>query len=404
MDNLPKGWKIVDWSDVTTKIGDIDHKMPKETTDGYPYISPRDFRPNNKIDFLGAKKISEKDYVELSRKIKPEKGDIIFARYGTIGENRFVEEGIDFLASYSCAIIKHNLSKVLPEFSFYYSISPQVKIEIEKYINRATQPNIGIQSISKFLFPLPSLSEQTRIVAKLDALFARIDKSIALLEENIKHTKALMASVLEEVYSNSLKISKLSSLDKVCIKITDGSHFSPKSHDSGYPYITVKDIDNKGFIDFDNSKRISVESYLDLLKSGCQPQKGDVLFSKDGTVGKVSVVDFQKEWVVLSSLAILRPNLKILLPEYLGIILKTPTFQNSAIGLKTGAAIKRIVLKTIKEIEIPLPGLKEQKIFFDYYKTVNLKIEKISSTQQSKLVYLKALKSSLLDRVFKGEL
>ncbi len=96
---------------------------------------------------------------------------------------------------------------------------------------------------------------------------------------------------------------KYLTIDELCSKITDGSHFSPKTIDVGYPYITVRDLDNGGFIDFENCKNISEIDYKELAKNSCNPQNGDILFSKDGTVGKVSLISFDKDFVVLSSLA-----------------------------------------------------------------------------------------------------
>lgn len=149
-------------------------------------------------------------------------------------------------------------------------------------------------------------------------------------------------------------------LDSVCLKITDGSHFSPLTTAQGYPYITVKDV-VADKIDFDNCKYIDETNYRELLKNDCKPFKDDVLFSKDGTVGKVTLVDYEKEFVVLSSLAILRPNIKRINPKFLKIVLQSDYFLNQAIENKTGVAIKRIVLKTLKTIPIPLPPLSIQQ-------------------------------------------
>lgn len=140
----------------------------------------------------------------------------------------------------------------------------------------------------------------------------------------------------------------------LCEKITDGSHYSPKATGDGdFPYVTVRDIADD-VIDFDNCKRIDGESYNNLLKNGCQPIPGDLLFSKDGTVGKVSLVNYQKDFVVLSSLAIIRPDQAKVLPEYLFHILKSNDFLNKAIGKKSGAAIRRIILRDLKSIEITI--------------------------------------------------
>jgi len=167
---VPSGWIWCRWNDASMHIADVDHKMPEALDSGIPYISPKDFTAGNGIDFSSAKKISSQDFTALSRKIKPEFGDIIFPRYGTIGVNRLVEVDFDFLASYSCAIVKTMTGYVVPQYAYYYSLSPLVQKEIEKYINKTTQPNVGIRSIQDFLFPLPPLAEQKRIVARVDEL------------------------------------------------------------------------------------------------------------------------------------------------------------------------------------------------------------------------------------------
>lgn len=148
-------------------------------------------------------------------------------------------------------------------------------------------------------------------------------------------------------------------LKDVCVKITDGSHFSPKTVPEGYPYITVRDIEGDK-IDFERCKFIGEKSYLELERNGCRPLNGDVLFSKDGTVGKVSLIDYEKKFVVLSSLAIIRPNPEIVGAAYLKHQLTTPEVLKKATGRKTGAAIRRIVLKNLKTIPIPVPPLLEQ--------------------------------------------
>lgn len=110
---------------------------------------------------------------------------------------------------------------------------------------------------------------------------------------------------------------EIKKLGDVCEHITDGSNFSPKSsNEDAYPYITVRNIDDD-IIDFRNCKFINKANYELLLKNGCKPYRGDLLFSKDGTVGKVSLVDFEKDFVVLSSLAIIRLKRSIILPSLL---------------------------------------------------------------------------------------
>jgi type I restriction enzyme S subunit len=152
---------------------------------------------------------------------------------------------------------------------------------------------------------------------------------------------------------------KSKALSEVCELITDGSHFSPRTQHEGIPYITVRDLDDEG-IDFDNCKYISQESFDELEKNGCRPKAGDVLFSKDGTVGKVALVKGDAKFVVLSSLAILRPNRNFMTSEYLKYALMSPGLLENALGMKTGTALRRVVLRNLKTLQIPIPPIKEQ--------------------------------------------
>ena len=194
--DLPDGWEWCRWDDVSLTIGDVDHKMPEEVADGVPYISPRDFTGKEGISFSTAKKISRQDYENLAEKIKPERGDIIFPRYGTIGVNRFVSVDFDFLASYSCAIVKHMKGLMNPRYVFFYSISPFVGQECQRYVNKTTQPNVGIKSIQKFLFPLPPLAEQARIVARVEQLLGLCEALESRLRAAQEERSRLVESVL----------------------------------------------------------------------------------------------------------------------------------------------------------------------------------------------------------------
>ncbi len=193
--SLPDGWEWTRWDNIAMKIGDIDHKMPDQISDGIPYVSPRDFFPRNVIDFDGAKKISHEDFLKLSAKIQPQRGDIIYPRYGTIGENRLVETDREFLASYSCCVIKTLHGFIAPQYQFIFSISELTKTQAKKAENKTTQANVGIKSIQQYLVPLPPLAEQHRIVTKVDELLTLCDQL---------KTKLANAQILQQQLAETL--------------------------------------------------------------------------------------------------------------------------------------------------------------------------------------------------------
>ncbi|WP_235820602.1 restriction endonuclease subunit S [Canicola haemoglobinophilus] len=164
--------------DICETISDIDHKMPREYkgSDGIPYISPRDFYGSNHINYDNAKKISEDDYLLLSKKFSPKLNDIIFPRYGTIGIIRVINYTKPLLVSYSCACIRILNRFINLNYIICYLQSELAQQEIRKYTNKTTQPNVGLQSIKNFLVPLPPINEQNKISEKLEVLLPFIEQ------------------------------------------------------------------------------------------------------------------------------------------------------------------------------------------------------------------------------------
>lgn len=165
-------------------------------------------------------------------------------------------------------------------------------------------------------------------------------------------------------------------LEDVCIKITDGSHFSPKKLNNGEKIIaTVKDMTEYGF-DLSSCKRISLEEYNLLAANDCKPLKNDILFSKDGTIGQIIVFDGKLDLVILSSIAIIRPNTEIVNPAYLGYYLKNDKSQKDIKeNYRTGSVIPRVILKDFKRFPLTIPSLKVQNKIVEILSSLDDKIE-----------------------------
>jgi type I restriction enzyme S subunit len=162
----------------------------------------------------------------------------------------------------------------------------------------------------------------------------------------------------------------------LCEKITDGSHSSPKTTQSGKLIATVKDMLNSGF-NYSSCRTISNDDYDKLLKQDCKPKKNDVLIAKDGSYLKHTfVATGDDELVILSSIAIIRPIQDLLFSKYLKYLFVDPiTKQRVANNYVSGAVIPRIVLKDFKQIPLPVPPLAEQKAIAKLLSDLDEKIE-----------------------------
>lgn len=185
-----------------------------------------------------------------------------------------------------------------------------------------------------------------------------------------------------------------------CSHITDGSHFSPSTQEHGKPYVTVRNIVNNA-IDTESAEKISEEEFEKLARNGNKPKLGDVIFSKDGTVGKVAVVR-EDNFVALSSLAILRPSKK-LNSEYLFYFLQSEFGTQQIESHYDGAAIKRITLDVIVDLISIVPPLPDQESIAKFLNHRTSKIDAFIVKNQHMVELLEEKRTALISHsVTKG--
>ena len=196
----------------------------------------------------------------------------------------------------------------------------------------------------------------------------------------------------------------------VCIKITDGTHDTPKVVDSGVPFITAIHV-KKGKIDFDNCLYISEEEHEKIYKR-CNPSKGDLLVVNIGAgVAEYAFVETDKEFS-LKNVALLKPNSDLLHDKYL-CYHHAYKKENIAHRVKSGGAQPFLSLKELRKLKIVLPPLPEQqkiaKILSTWDKAISTTERLIDNSTQQKNALMQQLltgKKRLLDESgmrFKGE-
>lgn len=400
---LPKDWRWAKMEDVCSKIGDIDHKMPKHIASGYPYVSTKDFTNDLKISFDNAKYISKEDFLNLSRKIKPEKGDVIFPRYGTIGKNILVDFDKEFLVSYSCAILKPEPNLVLSKFLYLYSLSPQITDEIRKYIVETTQANVGISSIKKFVFPVPPLAEQERIVAKIEELFSELDAGLQSLKTAQQQLKIYRQAVLKWAFEGKLTNEnvnkgelpsgwKLTKLGEVGALLS-GQHILEKDYnfnENGIAYFT-------GPADFGDYYPI-VSKWTTKPKT-IALQNSVLITVKGAGVGKINILNIEKAAI---SRQLMSYNSNFIKYKYLFFYLGSKFHDFQRLGL--GSTVPGIGRETILNYTIPLCPLEEQKRIVQEIESRLSVCDKLEETINTALRQSEALRQSILKAAFAGKL
>lgn len=199
--SLPEGWAWATLEQLHLQIADVDHKMPKARESGIPYISTKDFFGDEGIDFSKAKLISAADYEGLCRKIKPERGDLLLSRYGTVGEVREVNIDGPFQASYSVAILKPVRGFVPIRFLIAALRADVVQRQIKRDVRATAQPDLGLAHIRQFVVPVPPMAEQLRILEELDRQLSILRGIETEVENNLMRVQTLRQSTLSKAFT-----------------------------------------------------------------------------------------------------------------------------------------------------------------------------------------------------------
>jgi len=193
-------------------------------------------------------------------------------------------------------------------------------------------------------------------------------------------------------------------LSEVCTKITDGTHSSPKNQlttrqDNTYMYITSKNIRNNK-IDISDITYVD-KQFHDNVYSRCTPELGDVLFTKDGSnTGNVTLNTIDEPFTLLSSVCLIKTIPSLLTSAYLCFYLQSSIGQHRILGSMSGTAIRRIVLRDIKEAIIPMPDLETQKTIVNQISLILGEKDRLTAIYERKVAALAELKQSLLAEVF----
>lgn len=289
---------------------------------------------------------------------------VIIGRKGSINNPIFVTEPFWNVDTAFGLVAKKEY--ILPKYLFYFCKS----YDFNKLNKTVTIPSLTKSDLLKIEINLPDLPIQQDIICRLDCLNKIMEirkKQLDLLGDI---TRGRFVELFGDPVSNPLGWEKRT-LKDVCVKLNDGTHFSPESFKVGaYKYVTAKNIKVSGF-DFSNITYVS-ESIHRPIYERCNPELGDVLYIKDGvTTGIAMVNTLQEEFTLLSSVALLKQNRKIMNGYFLAAVLNNENMYSDIRSNMGGAAITRLTIAKLNVIRIIVPPLELQNQFADFVRATD---------------------------------
>lgn len=411
---VPKNWCWTKLGDITEIIGG---GTPSSTVMEYyfegtiPWISPADLSGYTDIYISkGAKNITKLGLEKSSAKMLPTNTVCLSSRapigYVVIAENPLcTNQGFKNFLPALC---------YLPRYLYWYLKGN--KELLERYASGTTFLELSASKAGLVEFPLPPLSEQQRIVDRIESLFAKLDEAKEKVQDTLDSFETRKAAILHKAFTGELTAQwrkehgvgmeswRTVTFKDACLKITDGTHHSPVNTPTGeYMYVTAKNIKETG-IDLTSITFVSKDAH-DEIYSRCDVQYGDVLYIKDGaTTGIATVNTIEEPFSLLSSVAVLRPDKKQIMAEYMVYNLNSSKTKAMMINNMSGNAITRLTLSKIKTAQITVCSLDEQAEIVRLLDNLLAKEQQVKEAAEGVMEQIDLLKKAILARAFRGEL
>ncbi len=197
---IPEDWEVQPLSKLSTYINDGTHHTPTYTRDGIPFYSVENVSAN---DFYNVKYISEEEHKKLIKRCKPEKGDILMTRIGTLGVTRVIDWEVDASIYVSLALIKLH-QEVKPEYVYSFSKSSIFKQEVEKRsLVNATPQKINMVEIGQVPILFPKDEEEQTAIA---TILSDMDAEIQALEQRLGKTRQIKQGMMQELLTGKTRL------------------------------------------------------------------------------------------------------------------------------------------------------------------------------------------------------
>ena len=355
------------------------------------------------IDSLTSEEfITEEGLLNSSAKIFPA-GTLLIALYGaTIGKLAFL--GIDAATNQAvCGIFQNE--NVSLKYLYYYLLFQRPNL-IKQGVGGA-QPNISQTILKKLEISYPdSITEQQRIVARIEELFSELDKAVGTLKTTKEQLEVYRQAVLVDIFSQE---HPLRQLKEISVALS-GFAFKSKNYtpDGKYTVIKIGNVKD-GYLDFSRDKTRTNEVTDRILQKYLLKQ-GDCLITLTGTRGKrdygfVSMIERQTDYLLNQRVAALRFDTMIALPEFFRYYLSSLNYRNQFFKYETGNVGQgNVGIKALCEPAVPCPPLDTQKKIVDQISDRLSVCDSIEKTVDTALAQADAMRQSILKQAFEGTL
>ncbi|MFN4865172.1 MAG: restriction endonuclease subunit S [Cyanobium sp.] len=418
---VPEHWEVIRLKNVLgCRITDGPHTTPEFVDEGVPFLSV-DAIQDGELIFDGCRHISRENHEEYKRKAWPVRNDILMGKAASTGKIARVKMDVEFSIWSPLALIRIDGMRSSPTFYEQALKSKASQAQIDVLCTSNTQKNISMDDIPRLIMTRPPLPEQEAIAtfldretAKIDALISEQQRLIELLQE--KRQAVISHAVTKGLNPDApMKDSGVEWLGEVPehwdvapLKhhwlVTDCKHVTAEFTQEGYPLASIKEVQGR-WVDLDQAKR-TTEAFFKLLTEGKRtPEPGDLVFSRNATVGEVAEVPVNIESFALGQDVVILKKLRITQSSsYTWSLLRSAPIINQLECAMIGSTFRRINVEQIKSLFIPVPPSQEQVSIGAHLDATSDQWAKQEQDAQQCISFLQERRSALISAAVTGQI
>lgn len=392
-----------------------------------PYlVTGTDFE-NGRVVWERCYHISDERYNEAPE-IHVKKGDLLITKDGTVGKLAYIDSLPEKVSLNSHLLILRPYADNVSNHFMYWALQAS---NFEYYTglaqNGSIMASLSQEKIGDYKLGLPSLTEQQAIASYLDYKVGQIDAAIKEKEASLEDLKAYRNAIISEAVTKGLdknvpmkdsgvewigeipanwiiqRVKFLLEASKDCLKVGPfGSALSGNDFkNEGYWVYNQRTVLDNNFDS--NDTFVNEEKYQELI--GFSVKEGDFLITTRGTIGKVAIVPANhKKGVLHPCLIRFRVNEALVDKEFLKYVFNDTNIVAQQVKFNSNSTTIDVIYSyTLKELNIVLPPIKEQRKIVEALKENIAKLDESISHVTAQIADLKSYKSSVISEAVTGK-
>ncbi len=328
-------------------------------------------------------------------------GDILMSHINSIphlGKVALVSEDKKIIHGMNLLCLKPKRKFLNPNYAFYYFKGPAFKTDLKRITKKSVnQASFNITALKEVQIPLPPLEDQVRIAH----LLGKVEDLIAQRKKDLSQLDQLLKSVFLEMFGDPVRNEKgweKNALSKITEQVVDCPHSTPKWTAEGAICLRTSNLGHGAWNWADTRFVDEIQYQQRISRSEILP--GDIILSREGTVGVLALVSEGMKLCMGQRLVQVRANQYKILPLFLLHLLLMELAPERIRSLMAGSTSQHLNMKDLRALGCMVPPITLQNKF----STIVEKMESIKSLFQTSLAELESLYGVLSQKAFQGEL